>query len=118
MLKAINNYSAVTAACLMTRRSVFEEVGGFDDKLTVAFNDVDLCLKIGAAGYRIVSLPHVVLTHFESKSRGHETTDEKQRRFSQEIALIESRWKTRQRSDPHYSVNLTLDREDYSLAAR
>jgi GT2 family glycosyltransferase len=118
MLKAINNYSAVTAACLMTRRAVFDEVGGFDEKLTVAFNDVDLCLKIGAAGYRIVSLPHVVLTHFESKSRGHETTNEKQRRFSQEIALIESRWKTRQRSDPHYSVNLTLDREDYSLAAR
>ncbi len=76
MLKAINNYSAVTGACPMTRREVFERVGGFDEELTVAFNDIDLCLKIVAAGYRIVNLPHVQLYHFESKSRGDESTAE------------------------------------------
>jgi GT2 family glycosyltransferase len=115
MLKAINNYSAVTAACLMVRREVFEQVGGFDKKLTVAFNDVDLCLKIRAAGYRNVSLPHVILYHFESKSRGYEDTSDKIARFDQEINVVKTRWRTAEKADPCYSPNLTLDREDFSL---
>ena len=70
VLKTVNNFSAVTAACLMIRRAVFDEVGGLDEELAVAFNDVDFCLKVQRAGYRNVYLPHVVLYHFESKSRG------------------------------------------------
>jgi len=118
MLKAINNYSAVTGACLMTRREVFERVGGFDEELTVAFNDIDLCLKIVEAGYRIVNLPHVQLYHFESKSRGHETTDAKQARFLREIDIMLNRWDTRNRPDPCYNPNLTQDFENYAPAVR
>jgi GT2 family glycosyltransferase len=114
MLKAINNYSAVTGACLMTRREVFEQVGGFDEELTVAFNDVDLCLKIGKAGYRIVNLPHVQLYHFESKSRGYETTNDKQARFLREIQIMLDRWDTEHWPDPRYSSNLTKDHENYA----
>ena len=66
------NVSAVTAACMMMKKEVFEEVGGFEEELSVAFNDVDLCLRIGKAGYKIVYNPHVELYHYESKSRGAE----------------------------------------------
>jgi GT2 family glycosyltransferase len=116
MLKAINNYSAVTGACLMTRRAVFDEVGGFDESLTVAFNDVDLCLKIGAAGYRIVSLPHVVLTHFESKSRGHDVGTFKVARSLSEVRTMHERWTGILEHDPCYNPNLTVLAEDFSLA--
>ena len=92
MLKAINNYSAVTGACLMTRREVFEQAGGFDEELTVAFNDIDLCLKIVQAGYRIVNLPHVQLYHFESKSRGHDVGTLKIARSLSEQAKMRERW--------------------------
>jgi GT2 family glycosyltransferase len=115
MLKAINNYSAVTGACLMTRRDVFEQVGGFDEELTVAFNDVDLCLKIVAAGYRIVNLPHVQLYHFESKSRGHDVGTFKIARSLSEQAKMRERWSGMIQHDPHYSMHLTLDHEDYSI---
>ncbi len=118
MLKAINNYSAVTGACLMTRREVFERVGGFDEELTVAFNDIDLCLKIVAAGYRIVNLPHVQLYHFESKSRGDESTAEKQARFVCEVEIMLKRWETNHRLDPQYNINLTISREDYAPSVR
>jgi GT2 family glycosyltransferase len=118
MLKAVNNYSAVTGACLMTRREVFERVGGLDEELTVAFNDIDLCLKIVEAGYRIVNLPHVQLYHFESKSRGHETTDAKQTRFLREIDIMLARWDTKNRPDPCYNPNLTLDFENYAPGVR
>ena len=115
MLDAINNYSAVTGACLMVRRSVFEEAGRFDERLAVAFNDVDLCLRIGALGYRNVALPHVRLYHHESKSRGAETTVARQKRFAAEIALMERRWHTRTRPDPCYSEHLTLVTEDFAI---
>lgn len=114
-LKAVNNYSAVTAACLMVRRDVFEQVGGFDQELAIAFNDVDFCLKVQAAGYRNVYLPHVVLYHFESKSRGDETSPEKAARFQREINTMTTRWRTDDTADPCYSPNLTLDREDFSI---
>ena len=115
MLKAINNYSAVTAACLMVRREVFEQVGGFNENLAIAFNDIDFCLRIRAAGYRNVYLPHVILYHFESKSRGYEETPDKIARFNQEINAMKTRWRTVETTDPCYSPNLTLDREDFSL---
>lgn len=110
-----SNYSSVTAACMMCRREVFEQVGGFDEELAVAYNDVDLCLKMLQKGYRNVYLPHVILYHHESKSRGHEDTLEKQRRFLTEVNLMRRRWKAFMERDPHYNINLTLSRCDYSL---
>jgi O-antigen biosynthesis protein len=115
MLKAINNYSAVTGACLMTRRDVFDRVDGFDEELTVAFNDIDLCLKIVESGYRIVNLPHVQLYHFESKSRGHDIGTFKIARSLSEQAKMRERWARIIAYDPSYSPNLTLDHEDYSI---
>ena len=114
-IRAINNFSALTAACVMMRRSVFDEVGGFDETLAVAFNDVDLCLKITAAGYRNVYLPHVALYHYESKSRGEETTREKRARFAREVALMEQRWATRSTPDPCYNPHLSLTAPGYAI---
>jgi len=116
-LQTVNNFSAVTAACLMLRREVFEQVGGFDEELAIAFNDVDLCLRIRAAGYRNVYLPHVVLYHHESKSRGYEDTAEKQERFMREQLIMERRWNTRTVPDPYYNINLSRDTEDYAIGA-
>ena len=113
---AAQDYSAVTAACVMIKRSVFEEVGGFDEQYAVAFNDVDLCLKIRQAGYLIVYNPYAELMHYESKSRGLEDTEEKVERFRSEIELFQSRWKEfLMKGDPCYSPNLTLDKNDFSL---
>ncbi|MDB5028566.1 MAG: putative glycosyltransferase [Candidatus Eremiobacteraeota bacterium] len=114
-LQTVNNYSAVTAACLMVRRAVFDEVGGFDEQLAIAFNDVDLCLRIQAAGYRNVYLPHAVLYHHESKSRGYEDTPAKMARFLAEQRLMRERWRTGEADDPHYNPNLTLVTEDYAI---
>jgi len=113
----VQNYSAVTAACLVMRRSVFDEVGGLDaENLTIAFNDVDFCLRIGEAGYRIVWTPYADLYHHESISRGHEDTPAKQARFTQEINYMKARWGQRLLQDPAYSPNLTLDSEDFAYA--
>jgi GT2 family glycosyltransferase len=114
-LQTVNNYSAVTAACLMCRREVFEEVGGFEEELQIAFNDIDMCLKIADRGYRNIYLPHVALYHHESKSRGFEDTPEKQARFGKEIDYMRRKWKKVIAHDPCYSPNLTRDREDYSI---
>jgi GT2 family glycosyltransferase len=114
-LQTTNNFSAVTAACMMVRRDVFEQVGGFDEGIAIAFNDVDLCLRIRAAGYRNVYLPHVVLYHHESKSRGLEDTAEKQARFLREQLIMHERWQTDRVPDPYYNVNLSRDTEDYAI---
>jgi GT2 family glycosyltransferase len=114
-LRAINNFSAVTAACLMVRRSVYDQVGGLNEELTIAFNDVDFCLKIREAGYRNVYLPHVKLYHFESKSRGYEATPEQVQRFQGEIQIMQRRWNTEGTHDPCYSPNLTLRSEDFAI---
>ena len=115
MLQTVNNFSAVTAACLMVRRAVFDEVGGFDEALAIAFNDVDFCLRIQAGGYYNVYLPHVVLYHYESKSRGGEDTPEKQARFLAEQRTMRKRWRTGDVPDPHYNPNLALDTEDFAI---
>lgn len=108
--------SAVTAACMMVKKCVYEEVGGFDESYAVAFNDVDLCMKIRKAGYLIVYNPYAELTHYESKSRGYEDTEEKIKRFVSEIQLFQTRWKEfLEQGDPYYNPNLTLDRNDFSL---
>ena len=114
-LQTVNNVSAVTGACMMVRRAVFNQVGGFDETLAIAFNDVDFCLRVRDAGYRNVYLPHVELYHHESKSRGHENTPEKMARFLQEQQIMRDRWRTDETPDPFYNPNLTLDREDYSI---
>ena len=110
-----NNYSAVTGACMMCRREVFESVGGFEEKLAIAFNDVDLCLKIARRGYRNIYLPHVMLYHYESKSRGYENTPAKQARFAKEINYMRQTWGQICDRDPCYNPNLTKSKEDYSL---
>lgn len=108
--------SAVTAACMMMRADVFHQVGGFTEELAVAFNDVDLCLKVRKAGYRIVYEPAVEAYHYESKSRGQEDTPEKLRRFQEEIEYMRSTWNDIMRGgDPYYNPNLTRVRFDYSL---
>ncbi|MGB3514347.1 MAG: tetratricopeptide repeat protein [Microcoleaceae cyanobacterium] len=112
---SVNNYSAVTAACLMCRREVFEEMGGFNEELAVAFNDVDLCLKMIDKGYRNIYVPHAVLYHHESQSRGVENTGEKQRRFQQEIQNMKQKWKHLIDEDPCYNPHLTRQQEDFSL---
>ncbi|MGD1902107.1 MAG: glycosyltransferase [Geitlerinemataceae cyanobacterium] len=114
-LKTVNNYSAVTAACLMCRRDVFVEVGGLEPSLQIAFNDVDFCLKIVERGYRNVHLPHVVLYHYESKSRGLEDTPEKQMRFKSEVDYMRDRWGELLDNDPCYSPNLTRVTEDWAI---
>ncbi|MFO5493151.1 MAG: glycosyltransferase family 2 protein, partial [Cuspidothrix sp.] len=115
-LKTTNNYLAVTGACLMCRREVFEEVGGFEEDLAVAFNDVDICFKMIDKGYRNIYLPHVKLYHYESKSRGYEDTPEKQARFSNEVKYMRSKWKKFIEHDPCYNPNLTRQTEDYTIA--
>ena len=111
------NLSACTAACLMVRRDVFDEVGGLDEDYAVAFNDIDFCMKITSAGKRIVFTPYAELYHYESKSRGVEDTPEKQARFASEVERFKSRWfKELESGDPCYNKNLSLDSEDFRLA--
>lgn len=110
------DYSAVTAACIMIKKSVFEEVQGFDERYAVAFNDVDLCMKIRQAGYLIVYNPYAELNHYESKSRGYEDSEEKVKRFNSEVDLFKSIWGDfLEKGDPYYNSNLTLDNCDFSL---
>ncbi len=113
-LKITQNLSAVTAACLMVRKDVFNEVNGLDEEFKVAFNDVDFCMKVREKGYLVIFTPYVELYHYESKSRGAEDSPEKIKRFNGEIARFESKWGLWLR-DPYYNENLTLLREDFSL---
>lgn len=109
--------SGVTAACLIMRKEVFHEVGGFEEKhLTVAFNDVDLCLKIRERNYRIIWTPYAELTHHESATRGYEDTPEKFARFQKEVAYMRHRWGEVLDNDLYYNPNLGLLRGDFSLA--
>lgn len=108
--------SAVTAACLVVRKDIYEEVGGLDENLEVAFNDVDFCLKVREAGYRNIWTPHAELYHYESISRGHEDSPEKKVRFEKETRYMQERWEDLLQNDPAYNPNLTLDHSDFSLA--
>ena len=100
----------------MIKREVFQQVAGFEEKLKVAFNDVDLCLKVRKAGYLVVYDPYVELYHYESQSRGAEDTKEKIRRFQSEIEFMRCRWiDILKNGDPMYNVNLSLKRWDYSM---
>jgi glycosyltransferase involved in cell wall biosynthesis len=117
-LKIVQNLSAVTAACLIVRKSIYEQVGGLEEAaLRIAFNDVDFCLKVREAGYRNLWTPYAELYHYESKTRGAEDTPEKQARFNSEIEFIKTKWGKVLARDPFYSQNLTLAREDFSIGA-
>lgn len=110
------DYSAVTAACMMIRKSVFEEVGGLEEKLTVAFNDVDFCLRVREKGYLVVYDPFVEAYHYESKSRGQEDTKEKLKRFQSEIEYMRTTWIGILRDgDPYYNLGFSRVKNDYSL---
>ena len=110
------DYSAVTAACMMVKKEAFEKVGGLSEDLAVAFNDIDFCLKLRKAGYLIVYNPYAELYHYESKSRGLEDTPEKVARFNREMAVFEKKWPEILRDgDPYYNPNLTLKSQDFSL---
>lgn len=112
----IQNLSAVTAACVMTKRSVYDEIGYMDEKLAVAFNDVDFCLKIREKGYFVIYNPFVEFIHYESKSRGLENTPEKKKRFQGEIDTFKERWQDfLDEGDPYYNINLSLDTEVYHM---
>lgn len=109
------NYSAVTAACLMVKRSVYQEAGGLEEELSVAFNDVDFCLKVLTKGYLIVYNPRVEAYHYESKSRGKEDTPEKVQRFRQEIEYMRTKWIALLKNDAYYNKNLSRSKVNYSL---
>ena len=112
----VQEISAVTAACMMVKTSVFKEAGGFDEELKVAFNDIDLCMQVRHMGQKIVFTPYAELYHYESKSRGLEDTPEKQLRFSKEVKCFRRKWERELlKGDPYYSPNLSLKEGDCSL---
>ncbi|MBS5983964.1 MAG: glycosyltransferase family 2 protein [Clostridium butyricum] len=114
--KIQQNLSAVTAACLMMRKNVFEEINGFDESFKVALNDVDLCMRIRKLSYLIAWTPYAELYHYESISRGYEDTPEKKKRFEGEVEKFQYRWKNElEQGDPYYNPNLTLGAEDFSI---
>ena len=112
----VQNLSAVTAACIFSRKEIYEEVGYMDEKFAVAFNDIDFCLKIREKGYLIVYNPYVELKHYESKSRGAENTPEKKKRFEGEIRRFEEKWgRILKEGDPYFNPNFRLDVNDYII---
>lgn len=118
-LVCTQNYSAVTGACLALRKSVFIEVHGLNEEnLAVAFNDVDLCLKVQAKGYRNLWTPWAELYHYESLSRGEDNTKSKRKRLNKEVAYMKDTWNTTKSTDPYYNTHLTSIREDFSLGLK
>ena len=112
----LQDMSAVTAACMLIKKEVFEQVGGFTEKLAVAFNDVDLCLKVNKTGHLVVYNPYVQLYHMESKTRGAEDNKQKVRRFQEEIEYMRCNWlDILKNGDPYYNKNLSLTKWNYSL---
>lgn len=116
--RLIQEFSAVTAACLFVRRETYQAVGGFDPALPVAYNDIDFCLKVRAQGLKVVCDPAIVLIHKESKTRGHDHHGDRARRLQREADLMRQRWGALLDEDPYYSPNLTLQRDDLSLAPK
>ena len=111
------DYNAVTAACMMTKKELFEKVGGFEEKLAVAYNDVDYCLKIRDEKKLVVYNPFAELYHFESKSRKAEDTRNKVRRLEKETELFESKWKKYyENGDGYYNPNFSRDSLNFNLA--
>lgn len=117
LLKLTRNCAAVTGACLAVRKSLFLEVGGFDEEsFAVAFNDVDFCLRLAMKGFNNVWTPYAELYHHESASRGYENTPEKKERFEKEARKLKEMWGSALENDRFYNKNLTRDREDGSIS--
>ena len=115
-MMCVQDLSAVTAACLMMRKETFLAAGGFREELAVAFNDIDLCMKVRAMGQLVIYDPYVTFHHYESKSRGLEDTPEKVQRFNNEIAIFAHYWDgILQAGDPYYNPNLTLRKANFAL---
>lgn len=115
-LVSVQDMSAVTAACMMTKRSSYLAVGGMEEALAVSYNDIDYCLRLRRAGQRVVFTPYAELTHYESKTRGLEDTPEKKERLAREAALFEERWREELAAgDPFYNPNLSRTKADCSL---
>jgi lipopolysaccharide biosynthesis protein/GT2 family glycosyltransferase len=111
------SYSAVSAACLIIRKHIYEQVNGLNEaNLSIAYNDVDFCIRVREAGYRNIWTPHAELYHHESATRGHEDTPEKKARLANEMSYLKTRWGDLLLNDPCYSPNLTLEKEDFSFA--
>ena len=115
--QVIQNFSAVTAACLLVRKNIYMQVGGLDEEnLAIAFNDVDFCLRVGKLGYRNLWTPYAELYHHESATRGADDTPEKMALFQKEIKYMQTRWGAVLLTDAAYSPNLACDQWDFSLA--
>ena len=109
--------SAVTAACMLTRRDLYLSLGGLNERdLSVAFNDVDYCLRLWEAGWRVVWTPYAELFHYESVSRGKDVSPERKARADKEVAYMVGRWAHVMRHDPFYNPNLSYARPDFSLS--
>jgi len=115
-LRLIQNYSAVTGACMMIQKEIFYELEGFDEHYALAGSDIDLCLTALSKGYLIVWTPYAELCHHESKTRGNEDTEEKQKRFKGETDRFKQKWSGfLDLGDMYYNPNLTLSAEDFSI---
>ena len=110
------SFSAVTGAALMIKKSIYQEVGGLDEKLQVTFNDIDFCLRVRAAGYRNVWTPYAEMIHHESATRGYDVAPHQKARAEQESLLMKQRWGDLLRRDPAYSLNLSIETEDMRMA--
>jgi GT2 family glycosyltransferase len=113
---AVKNCSAVTAACLMIRRELFQRIGGFNERLSMTCNDLDLCFRLLETGHRIVYTPYASLYHHESHSRGWDDNAERSARSRGELLELWKLWGERVHSDPYYNPNLTHWKEDFSLS--
>ena len=115
-INLLNNYSALTAACIMVRTKVYDQVRGFSEEFVVEYNDVDFCLKVLEAGYRNLYVPHVELFHYESISRGHpHATSESYKRHVKEVNRFRKKWMKYVEHDPCYNPNLTLGAENFAI---
>lgn len=113
----IQQFSAVTAACLLVKKSIYQEAGGLDEtNLAVAFNDVDFCIRLGKLGYRNIWTPHALLYHHESATRGEDIAPEKRARFVSEVNYMMQTWGQEFVSDPAYNPNLNLQFPNFSLS--
>lgn len=113
----VQNYSAVTAACMFVQKEVYQKIGGLDeDNLAVAYNDIDFCLRASEKGYRILWTPYATMYHYESRTRGQDNTAAKKAQYEREYNYMRERWKHVLERDPAYNPNLTLDYDDFSLA--